>query len=92
MKKRTIRTILAGVLICAFAASAAMVAGQVVRATSTTSTTLQTSTAANPAYKPPRTPDGQPDLQGIWQVRNTANWDVQSHGSAYRIPAGFGVV
>ena len=81
MKKRTIRTICTGVLICAFAASAAVGAGQVAR-----------QTAANPAYKPPRTPEGQPDLQGIWQVRNTANWDVQSHGGAYRIPAGFGVV
>ena len=83
MKQRTIRLL---VLICASAASAAVVAGQALR------TTSQTSTLPNPAYKPPRTPDGQPDLQGIWQVRNTANWDVQSHGSAYRIPAGFGVV
>jgi hypothetical protein len=80
VKKTTIR---AWVLICASAASVAVVAGQAAR---------QTSTATNPAYKPPRTPEGQPDLQGIWQVRNTANWDVQSHGSAYRIPAGFGVV
>ena len=64
MKATTIRTIRTGVLMCAVAATAAVVAGQ----------------AANPAYKPPRTPDGQPDLQGIWQVRNTANWDVQSHG------------
>jgi hypothetical protein len=86
MKKTTIR---ASLLIGALTASAAMVAGQALR---TTSQTSQTSTAANPAYKPPRTPDGQPDLQGIWQVRNTANWDVQSHGSAYRIPAGLGVV
>ncbi len=44
------------------------------------------------AYTPPRTPDGQPDLQGIWQVRNTANWDVQDHAGSYRIPAGLGVV
>src|SRR3990170_345999 len=44
------------------------------------------------AYTPSRTPDGQPDLQGIWQVRNTANWDVQDHAGSYRIPAGLGVV
>jgi hypothetical protein len=30
-------------------------------------------------YTPPRTPAGDPDLQGIWQVRNTANWDVAMH-------------
>jgi hypothetical protein len=80
VKKTTMR---AWVLICASAASAAVVSGQAAR---------QASTAANPAYKSPRTPEGQPDLQGIWQVRNTANWDIQAHGSAYRIPAGFGVV
>src|SRR5262249_38722058 len=44
------------------------------------------------AFTPPRTPDGQPDLQGIWQVRNTANWDLLDHSGAYRIPAGLGVV
>src|SRR5436190_8344466 len=43
-------------------------------------------------YTPPRTPEGQPDLQGIWQVRNTANWDIQDHAGSYRIPAGLGVV
>jgi len=30
-------------------------------------------------YAPRRTPDGQPDLSGFWQVLNTANWDVQDH-------------
>jgi hypothetical protein len=39
-----------------------------------------------------RTSFGHPDLQGIWQVRNTANWDVQDHAGSYRIPAGLGVV
>ena len=43
-------------------------------------------------YTPPRTPDGQPDLQGIWQVRNTASWNIQDHGGSYKIPAGLGVV
>jgi hypothetical protein len=43
-------------------------------------------------YTPPRTRGGHPSLQGIWQVRNTANWDVQDHAGSYRIPAGLGVV
>jgi hypothetical protein len=29
-----------------------------------------------------RTPEGKPDLNGIWQVMNTANWDLEAHGSA----------
>jgi hypothetical protein len=47
---------------------------------------------AQASYAPPRTPDGKPDLQGFWQARNTASWDIQSHNGAYRIPAGLGVV
>jgi hypothetical protein len=43
-------------------------------------------------YTTPRTPDGQPDLQGIWQVRNTANWDLLDPTGGYKIPGGLGVV
>ena len=43
-------------------------------------------------YSPPRTPDGQPDLQGIWQVLNTAAWDIQDHSGQLGVPAGQGVV
>ena len=43
-------------------------------------------------YAAPRTPDGHPDLQGVWQVRNTANWDIQDHSGSYKVPAGLGVV
>src|SRR5271154_3701904 len=32
-----------------------------------------------PAYKAPRSPDGKPNLNGIWQAANTANWDIQTH-------------
>jgi hypothetical protein len=53
-------------------------------------------------YKAPRTADGRPDLNGIWQANNTAHWDLQDHGArqgpvialgaAFSIPAGQGVV
>ena len=39
-----------------------------------------------------RTPDGKPDLSGIWQVLNTAAWDIQDHGARLGVPAGQGVV
>jgi len=54
------------------------------------------------AYKAPRTADGKPDLNGIWEALNTANWDIQDHaaragpvvalGAAFSVPAGRGVV
>jgi hypothetical protein len=31
------------------------------------------------AYRAPRLPDGHPDLNGIWQTNNTANYDIQMH-------------
>lgn len=40
----------------------------------------------------PRTPDGTPNLQGIWQVLNTAAWDIQDHHARLGVPAGQGVV
>jgi len=53
-------------------------------------------------YEPPRTAGGAPDLNGIWQALNTANWDIQGHAAAAgplpqlgaigAIPPGLGVV
>ena len=50
----------------------------------------------------PRLPNGKPNLNGIWQAMNTANWDIQPHsaapgrfvalGAEDAVPPGAGVV
>ena len=32
-------------------------------------------------YRPPRLADGHPDLNGIWQALNEANFDIQIHAA-----------
>jgi len=49
-------------------------------------------TSATSTYTPPRTRDGHPDLQGVWQVLNTAAWNVEDHQASLGVPAGHGVV
>jgi hypothetical protein len=44
------------------------------------------------AYRAPRTADGKPDLNGIWQVLNTANWDLQGHAAAPGLVVALGAV
>lgn len=41
-----------------------------------------TSALCQPAGNIPRMPDGKPNLNGIWQAMNTANWDLQEHAAA----------
>jgi hypothetical protein len=39
-----------------------------------------------------RTADGKPNVNGIWQVVNSANWDLEAHSAEDGIPGGLGVV
>ena len=48
--------------------------------------------APSPARTIPRTADGKPNLQGIWQVRNRAAYDLQDHAARPGMPGGKGVV
>ena len=61
-----------------------------------------TLSAQTPTGPVPRTSDGKPNLTGIWQAMNTANWDIQAHAAkigpvvslaaAFSVPPGAGVV
>lgn len=57
---------------------------------------------ASAQYAASRTPDGNPDLNGIWQAMGSAHWDLENHaarhgpvealGALGAIPAGLSVV
>jgi hypothetical protein len=64
--------------------------------------TMPTVVAQAPAYRAPRAADGKPNLNGIWQAMNTANWDIEAHsagpspvkelGASGAVPGGIGIV
>jgi hypothetical protein len=51
-----------------------------------------TSTTATPQNALPRTPDGRPDLQGIWQAQNAAAADLEDHAARHNMRPGRSVV
>jgi len=46
------------------------------------STAGQQTPTAGTTYRAPRTADNKPNLNGVWQVLNSANWDLQDHAAA----------
>ena len=66
------------------------------------SLTVLAGAAAAQGYEAPLTPDGNPNLNGIWQALGTAHWNVEGHsaesgpvvemGALGAIPGGLGAV
>lgn len=44
------------------------------------------------AYKAPRAKDGKPNLNGIWQSINTANWNLEAHGASMPVEPKLGAM
>jgi hypothetical protein len=48
--------------------------------------------SVSPTPALPRSADGTPNLQGVWQVRSRAAYDLEDHVAGHGMPAGRGVV
>jgi hypothetical protein len=43
-------------------------------------------------YKAPRAAGGKPDLNGVWQAVNTANWDLEGHAAGPGVIPALGAI
>ena len=71
---------------------AVSIGGVAVAAFSSSLSPRVTAQGGAPAYTPPRTAAGQPDLQGVWRAWNLAKYDLEDHGARPGVPAGRGFV
>jgi len=73
------KTIVAALAVMGLVAASGAVAGPAMAQTKPKAAPAR---AAAPAYRAPRGPDGRhPDLNGVWQVMNSANWDIEPHAA-----------
>jgi len=75
--------------VVALAVAGAMMGGQALAAEAKAPAAAKPAAAKAPAkgksvaYRAPRGPDGvHPDLNGVWQVMNTAGWNIEPHASS----------
>jgi len=81
---------------------AAIVIGSMAAVVSAFTVRAPTTAQAPSAARTARMADGKPNLNGIWEANNSANWDIQAHqarqgpiialGAAFSMPGGLGVV
>jgi hypothetical protein len=84
------------------AATVGAVLGAVLVAARTGQPQLPSAAQNRPGYVAPRTADGKPNLNGIWQALNSATWDLEDHaakmgplpamGALGAIPPGLSIV
>lgn len=70
--------------------------------TQETTTPVRIDSAASDIPELPRMADGSPNMNGIWQTMNEANWNIEAHsaqqgpvfalGAQFSVPPGFGVI
>jgi hypothetical protein len=71
--------------VVALAVAGVVIGGQAQAATAPTATGKAKPAAAakTVAYRAPRGPDGKhPDLNGVWQAMNSANWNIEPHAAS----------
>ena len=78
-------------LLIGVTSAAALVAAVFLGSCSTGQVGSQTS-GPESDYDIPRTADGNPDLNGVWQSLTEASWDIEPHSAQQDWPAGLGIV